>query len=73
MMSRDTKLTLTLPLEDRIRKIRTDISAIIDARAEAVAKENPGVPVGVIRNLLTARAPACPCAQYLEITGAGAG
>jgi phage terminase large subunit len=49
------------------------IDAIIDARAEAVAKENPGVPSGVIRNLLTARAPACPCAQYLEIAGEGAG
>ena len=34
---------------------------------EAVAKENPGVPSGVIRNLLTARAPACACAQYLEL------
>jgi phage terminase large subunit len=48
------------------------IDAIIDARAEAVAKESPGVPLGVIRNLLTARAPACPCAQYLEIAGIGA-
>jgi hypothetical protein len=36
-----------------------------------VAKENPGVPSGVIRSLLTARAPACPCAQYLEIAGEG--
>jgi phage terminase large subunit len=47
------------------------IDAIIDARAEAVARESPGVPVGVIRNLLTARAPACPCAQYLELSGEG--
>ena len=47
------------------------IDAIIDARAEAVAKENPGVPLGVIRNLLTARAPACACAQYLELSGEG--
>jgi phage terminase large subunit len=49
------------------------IDAIIDARMQAVAKENPGVPSGVIRNLLTARAPACPCAQYLELSGKGAG
>ena len=42
-----------------------DIDAIIDP--ETVARENPGVPSGVIRNLLTAHAPACPCAQYLEI------
>jgi hypothetical protein len=73
MTSRAPKVTRTQPLEDRIRQIRADIDAIIDARAEAVAKENPGVPSGVIRNLLTARAPACPCAQYLEITGGSAG
>lgn len=72
MTSRDSKLTRAQPLEDRIRQIRTDIDAIIDARAEAVAKENPGVPSGVIRNLLTARAPACCCAQYLGITGGSA-
>jgi phage terminase large subunit len=46
------------------------VEAIIDSRAKAVARENPGVPTGVIRNLLTARAPACPCAQYLEIVAA---
>ena len=62
-----------LRLEDRIREIRADIDALIDARAESVAKQSPGVPLGVIRNLLTARAPACPCSQYLEITGATGG
>jgi hypothetical protein len=55
------------PLEDRIRHIRAEIEATIDARVEVVARESPGVPPGVIRNLLTARAPACPCAQYLEL------
>jgi len=54
-------------LEERIREIRAEIEAIIDTRAMAVTTESPGVPVGVIRNLLTARAPACPCAQYLEL------
>jgi hypothetical protein len=73
MISKDKKLTRTPPLEDRIRQIRADIDAIIDARAQAVARESPGVPLGVIRNLLTARAPACPCSQYLEITGEAAG
>ncbi len=67
MMLTNTKLTSTPPLEDRIRLIRADIDAIIDAKSEAMAKESPGVPLGVIRNLLTARAPACPCAQYLGI------
>lgn len=73
MTAKDLKVTRTAPLEERIARIRADIEAIIDARAEAVAKDNPGVPTGVIRNLLTARAPACPCAQYLEIVGADAG
>ncbi len=53
-------MTHTPPLEDRIRRIRADIESIVNARAAAVAKENPGVPVGVIRNLLTARAPGLP-------------
>jgi len=36
-------------LEDRIREIRAEIDAVIDARAGTVAKENPGVPAGVIQ------------------------
>jgi hypothetical protein len=67
MIQKEMKLTRSLVLEDRIRKIRGEINAIIDAKAETVARESPGVPLGVIRNLLTARAPACPCAQYLEL------
>ncbi|MBV9064272.1 MAG: hypothetical protein JO004_00700 [Methylobacteriaceae bacterium] len=54
-------------LEDRIRAIRSEINSIIDQRVATVAKDSPGVPTGVIRNLLTAKAPACPCAQYLEL------
>lgn len=61
------KTTRYPTLEDRIREVRSDIEKIIDARVALVAKESPGVPPGVIRNLLTARAPACPCAQYLEL------
>ena len=67
------KTTRTPTLEERIRQIRADIEAIVDARVELVAKESPGVPSGVIRNLLTARAPACPCAQYLELDTRQAG
>ena len=55
------------PLEERIKQIRAEIEAVIDARVNVVAQESPGVPPGVIRNLLTARAPACPCTQYLEL------
>jgi hypothetical protein len=57
----------TPTLEERIRELRIEIGAVIDARVETVAKDSPGVPKGVIRNLLTARAPSCPCVQYLEL------
>jgi hypothetical protein len=56
-------------LEERIHRLRADIESIIAARVELVAKESPGVPIAVIRGLLTARAPTCACAQYLELTG----
>ena len=56
-----------VPLEERIQQIRAEIEAVIDARLNMVASESPGVPPGVIRKLLTAHAPACPCAQYLEL------
>lgn len=54
-------------LEERIKQIRAEIDAVVNARVDAVAKDSPGVPRGVIRNLLIARAPACACAQYLEL------
>jgi hypothetical protein len=69
MISKQIKSTRLPPLEDRIKQIRAEIDAIVDKRAQAVAKQSPGVPLGVIRSLLTARAPACPCAQYLELSG----
>jgi hypothetical protein len=69
MKSKETKAT-GLPLEERISQLRAEIEAIIDAKTIAVAKDNPGVPAGVIRNLLTARAPSCACSQYLELARA---
>lgn len=62
-----TKSSSATALEQRIRQLRADIDALIDARAKAVARDSPGVPVGVIRNMLTARTPACPCAQYIDL------
>jgi hypothetical protein len=73
MSSKDIRSTRTVSLEDRIQQLRADIEAIISAKVEAIAKESPGVPIGVIRNLLTARAPACLCVQYLELNGEGRG
>jgi hypothetical protein len=57
----------TPTLEDRIKDIRDEIDAIVASRVEAIATQSPGVPAGVIRNLVTARAPGCSCAQYLEL------
>lgn len=54
-------------IEDRIDELRAEIDAIIDARVARIASESPGVPAGVIRNLLTARTPSCRCAQYIEL------
>ncbi len=72
-MTKDIQPTRSPPLEGRINQIRAEIDAIVDARAAAAAKESPGVPLGVIRNLLTARAPGCRCAQYLEMREEAAG
>ena len=55
-------------LEDRIKDIRDEIDAIVASRVEEIAKQSPGVPAGVIRNLVIARAPGCSCAQYLELS-----
>ncbi|MBA7464861.1 hypothetical protein ES703_06670 [subsurface metagenome] len=61
------KRTSSENLEERIGQLRSEINALIEARAQAVADDSPGVPVGVIRNMLIARAPTCPCTQYLEL------
>ncbi|MEY9362297.1 hypothetical protein ABH994_005018 [Bradyrhizobium yuanmingense] len=64
-----TKLQRATRIEDRIEELRAEIDGIIDARVARIASESPGVPAGVIRNLLTARAPSCRCAQYIELCG----
>ncbi|QQO36485.1 hypothetical protein JJC00_13430 [Bradyrhizobium diazoefficiens] len=59
-------------LEERIEDLRAEIDGIIDDRVAKIASQSPGVPPGVIRNLLTARAPSCRCAQYIELCGSKA-
>lgn len=59
-------------LEQRINDLRAEIKSVVEARVEAIAKESPGVPPGVIRNLLIARAPGCPCTQYFDLVGTDA-
>ncbi|MBC9876319.1 hypothetical protein G8O24_03030 [Bradyrhizobium sp. INPA01-394B] len=67
-----TKQQRATRLEDRIEDLRAEIDGIIDERVATIASQSPGVPPGVIRNLLTARAPACRCAQYIELCGSEA-
>lgn len=64
------KSARTPVLEERIKEIQGEIDRILDARVAKIARQSPGVPPGVIRNLLTARAPTCQCAQYLELDNA---
>jgi hypothetical protein len=51
-------------LQNRINAIRAEIDALIDKKVSEVAKASPGIPAGVLRNLITNRAPECQCRQY---------
>ncbi|MBR0780464.1 hypothetical protein [Bradyrhizobium iriomotense] len=62
-----TKQQRLTTIEERIEELRREIDGIIDARVATIANDSPGVPAGVIRNLLTARVPSCRCAQYIEL------
>ena len=55
------------PLQERIAALRDEIDAVITSRVSAIARDSPGVPLAVIRNLVSARAPECRCEQYLEL------
>jgi hypothetical protein len=56
----------SMPLDERVRQIRAELDAFIDARVAAIKPGCPGIPDGVIRNLIT-RGSACQCAAYLDI------
>jgi hypothetical protein len=51
------------PLDVRIKEIRAEIDALIDAKAQEVAKACSGVPLGVIRQTLIRNEP-CQCAAF---------
>jgi hypothetical protein len=57
----------TLPLNERIEAIREEIDELIDQRVEAERELAPGVPAGVLRNLITARSGGCACEAWLQI------
>ncbi|MGN8547820.1 hypothetical protein ACQPTN_24855 [Bradyrhizobium sp. 13971] len=48
-------------LAERIGEFRAELDAWIDGKAAELKEDTPGVPVGVLRNLLIARAGTCQC------------
>jgi hypothetical protein len=56
------------PLEERIEKLRAEIDAFIDARVAKEAKECPGIPAPMLRQMATSGSGGCQCAAYLKIT-----
>lgn len=59
--------TRPLPLtEERVKAIRDEIDAFIDVRAAKIKETCEGVPVEVIRRLIT-RGTGCQCAAYLDL------
>jgi hypothetical protein len=53
-------------LRERIVALRAEAEAFLDAKAAQLAEESPGVPVGVLRNLIAAHAPGCSCLQVIK-------
>jgi len=60
-------ISRTPPLDERIKDTMAEIDAFIDAKAAHIKETCEGVPVEVIRNLITARGGGCQCRTYLEI------
>jgi hypothetical protein len=52
-------------LEGRIRQLRLEAEALIDARAAALKAQSPHVPLAVLRNLLMNRT-CCHCQAVLN-------
>jgi hypothetical protein len=61
----------TLSLPERIESIRADIDELIDERVEIERQNCPGVPAGVLRNLIT-RHSGCQCEVWLQLEKAEA-
>jgi hypothetical protein len=55
-----------IPLEEKIAMLRDELDAEIDRRAAELQETMPGVPVEVVRNILT-RNSDCQCAAFLHI------
>ena len=54
------------PLEDRVRQLRAELDAAIDAYAKEVAKTCTGIPLGVVRQTIVGNE-QCDCAAYQSL------
>ena len=54
-------------LAERLTQARAAAEAFIDARAAEMKKDFPTLPIGVLRQQLTARAFGCSCRAALNI------
>ena len=53
-------------LRERIEQIRADADAFLNEKAAELSKATPGVPLLVLRNMLTNRAYGCTCRAVLN-------
>lgn len=53
--------------ENKVQALQAEINAFIDARAAEMKKTCEGVPVQVLRNILTNRSGGCECRAYQQI------
>ena len=49
------------PLAERIEDFRAELDRFIDAKAAELKEQPPGVPLQVLRNMITVRAGGCQC------------
>jgi hypothetical protein len=59
------KEAVPVTLEARIHEIQEACDKYLDGKALELKLEAPGVPLGVLRNILTARSNGCSCAAAL--------
>ena len=59
------------PLKDRIRAICAEVDALIDTRVAEDHRAYPGIPLPVLRSLITTRNSGCQCRQYLRLMDQG--
>jgi hypothetical protein len=55
------------PLGERIEKFRSELETHIEGKVRELKLECPNVPEGVLRNLISHRAPGCLCLQVLQL------